>query len=67
VQLATALLGDPEILILDDPTADLDADMAFIVWEYLDSIKRGRTIIMSSMNFELMGKFASRVCILKEG
>ena len=65
--LACALLGDPKVLILDDPTAAMDADSREEFYCYLKQIKLGRTIIMASSDLNEVEKLADRVCIMKDG
>ncbi len=66
--LAVALLSDPPILILDEPTANLDvaAQQDFI--HQIQSLNRqGKTIIFSSHRFDEVMALASRVLVLDKG
>lgn len=66
--LASALLGDPEVLVLDEPTNGLDpegiADVRRIITE---QSQRGKTIILASHILDEVEKVCSHVVILKEG
>lgn len=66
--LASALLGDPEVLVLDEPTNGLDpegiADVRRIITE---QSQRGKTIILASHILDEVEKVCSHVMILKEG
>lgn len=66
--LASALLGNPEVLILDEPTNGLDpqgiAEVREIIWH---QARMGKTIIMASHILDEVEKVCSNVVILKEG
>lgn len=66
--LASVLLGEPEILILDEPTNGLDpkgiADVRDIL---IEQAKKGKTIILASHILDEVEKTCSHVAILKKG
>ena len=66
--LVSAFMHDPNILILDEPTASLDLLMqhAFIDL-ILEEKKKGKTILMSSHRFSEVEKTCDRIGILKQG
>lgn len=66
--LVCAFMHDPNILILDEPTASLDLQMqhAFIDL-LLEEKKKGKTILMSSHRFSEVEKTCDRIGILKNG
>jgi ABC-2 type transport system ATP-binding protein len=65
VALARALLGDPEVLFLDEPTAGLDPVAARDVHELIDELrKRGVTIFLTTHRLEEAERLCDRVAIL---
>ncbi|MHA2207882.1 MAG: ABC transporter ATP-binding protein [Candidatus Thorarchaeota archaeon] len=69
VALARALALDPEILLLDEPTADLDIDSARAVEDVLRKAnrERGTTIIISTHNMFQAETLAHRTAIIQNG
>ncbi len=68
LDIACALIHDPEVLILDEPTADLDAINGKKIWNLLKIInQRGTTIIIASHHIAYLDNFCDRVLILKDG
>lgn len=66
--LASALLGDPEILVLDEPTNGLDPQgIAEVRTIIKDLTKAGKTIIMASHILDEVEKICSHVAVLKSG
>jgi ABC-2 type transport system ATP-binding protein len=66
--LAKALLSEPELLLLDEPTASLDPDTADRVREYLASLaRRGVTLLWTSHNMLEVERYCSRVVFLNRG
>jgi ABC-2 type transport system ATP-binding protein len=69
VALAKALLNDPEVLLLDEPTASLDPDTADWVRTHLEDYRRARdaTILLASHNMAEVERLCDRVIMLKQG
>jgi ABC-2 type transport system ATP-binding protein len=68
IGIAMALLGDPELLILDEPINGLDVDGMRIMREILtDLAKRGKTIVVSSHILGELEKIATHYGIIRHG
>lgn len=68
VAIARALIYDPEVLLADEPTGNLDSDTSFQILDLLQSInKKGTTVFMATHNEQMQEKADNRVIILKEG
>jgi ABC-2 type transport system ATP-binding protein len=69
VGLCKALLNDPELLLLDEPTAYLDPQAAFKVKEVLLELRRtrGTTILYTSHNMAEVEELCSRIIFLRRG
>jgi ABC-2 type transport system ATP-binding protein len=69
VALAKALLNEPELLLLDEPTASLDPDTGDWVRGYLEEYRArtGATILLASHNMAEVERLCSTVMMMKEG
>lgn len=67
VGLAQALVGDPEILILDEPTVGLDPHQVVEIREILKQLKGGPAVILSSHILSEVQMICDRVIIINEG
>ncbi len=66
--LALAMLNDPEVLVLDEPTNGLDPKAIFEFEEIIKGLKdEGKTIFLSSHILPEVQKLCDRVCIINEG
>ena len=66
--IALALLGDPPILVLDEPTAGLDPAARRDVWDLISQVKRwGRTVILTTHYLEEAELLSDRIGILQGG
>ena len=69
VALAKALLNEPELLLLDEPTASLDPDTGDWVRSYLEDYRArtGATILLASHNMAEVERLCAQVLMMKEG
>ena len=66
--IARALLSDPEILLLDEPTTGLDPQVRQLIWSTLRQLKdEGMTILLTTHYMEEAAQLADRVGILDKG
>ena len=66
--LARALMNDPELIILDEPTTGMDPHSRIAVWNVMDTIKaEGRTIILTTHYMEEADRLCDRVAIMDRG
>lgn len=67
IGLLRILYRDCNIIILDEPTASMDSEMENWVMQTLTRIKKDKVIIMVTHKFNLLKKYADKICILKDG
>jgi ABC-2 type transport system ATP-binding protein len=68
LNVALSLLGDPRVLLLDEPTASLDPGQRRRVWEVVDALRDdGGTACFATQNVEEVGEHADRVLVLQAG
>jgi lipooligosaccharide transport system ATP-binding protein len=66
--LARALVNDPDVLVLDEPTTGLDPQARHLIWERLRSLlARGKTILLTTHFMEEAERLCKRVCVIEEG
>jgi ABC-2 type transport system ATP-binding protein len=66
--MACALVGDPELLFLDEPTTGLDPQARRHLWDLVDELKSaGRTIILTTHYMEEAERLCDRVAIMDHG
>jgi ABC-2 type transport system ATP-binding protein len=67
LNLALALVHDPEILVLDEPEAGLDPQSRVLVREYIRSLASHKTVILTTHNMDEAERLADRVAIIDHG
>ncbi len=68
IAIARAMLNDPEIILADEPTGNLDPETSNGIMRLLLEIsKSGKTVIMATHNYNLINKFPGKVVKCEEG
>ena len=66
--LACALVGRPELVFLDEPTAGMDAHARLLVWELIDGLRRdGVTVVLTTHQLAEAEELADRIVIIDRG
>jgi ABC-2 type transport system ATP-binding protein len=66
--VACALVGDPELLFLDEPTTGLDPQSRRQVWEIVNGFKtRGRTVVLTTHYMDEAEKLCDRIAVVDHG
>lgn len=66
--LAQALIGEPQVLLLDEPTTGLDPALRLSFYEIMHALRnRGATVVLSSHALAELGEHADRVAIMNHG
>ena len=68
LSLGCALVGDPELLFLDEPTTGLDPQSRRQTWEIVEGLKaRGRTVLLTTHYMEEAARLCDRVAVVDHG
>ena len=68
LMVAKALVNEPELLILDEPTAGVDIELRRSLWEFLEEINnKGTTIILTTHYLEEAEKLCKNISIIDQG
>ena len=68
LSLGCALVGDPELLFLDEPTTGLDPQSRRQTWEIVEGLKaRGRTVLLTTHYMEEASRLCDRVAVIDHG
>ena len=69
VSLAKALINDPKVLLLDEPTASLDPETGDFVRTFLENYKKEKkiSVLLASHNMDEVKRLCSSVLMMKEG
>jgi ABC-2 type transport system ATP-binding protein len=66
--VATALVGDPELLFLDEPTTGLDPQSRRSLWDVIRSLRdRGRTVVLTTHYMDEAERLCDRVAVIDHG
>ncbi len=68
VAIARALLNDPDVILADEPTGNLDPETSYEIMKLLfDISSTGRAVVMATHNYSLIDKFPSRIIKCEQG
>ena len=69
VNIAVGLLGDPAVLLLDEPSSSLDPRQRERLWEFVSALARegGTTVVYSTHNVAEAERYADRLLVLADG
>ena len=68
LDIAMSLIGDPPVLVLDEPTTGLDPQARLTVWETIEQLAGfGTTVLLTTQHLEEAERLADRIAILHEG
>ncbi len=68
LNLAVALLGDPRVLLLDEPSAALDPGQRRRLWETVGALRDGGgAVVFATQNLEELERYADRAAVLQRG
>jgi ABC-2 type transport system ATP-binding protein len=67
LSIAMALMADPQILFLDEPTLGLDPHARRQVWEYIEKLRNDKTILLTTHYLEEADALSDHLAIIHEG
>ncbi len=67
LSLAMALVSDPQVLFLDEPTLGLDPQSRRSIWEHITELKGKKTIVLTTHYLEEADALSDRIAIIDEG
>jgi len=67
LSIAMALVSDPQVLFLDEPTLGLDPQARRTIWEYIAGLKAKKTILLTTHYMEEADSLSDRIGIIDEG
>jgi ABC-2 type transport system ATP-binding protein len=67
LSIAMALISDPQVLFLDEPTLGLDPQARRAIWEHIGRLKGEKTVLLTTHYLEEADALADRIAIIDEG
>ena len=68
LSIALALVNDPDVVFLDEPTTGLDPQARLNIWDVIEGIRgRGKTVVLTSHYMEEAERLCSRVAVIDHG
>ncbi|KAL5032323.1 hypothetical protein RTP6_000450 [Batrachochytrium dendrobatidis] len=67
LSIAIALLGDPKVVFLDEPTTGLDPEVRRLIWSIINKARVGKTIVLTTHSMEEAEALCQRISIMARG
>ena len=67
LSLAISLMGESKVVLLDEPTADMDLYSKLAIWELIKARKKNRIIIIVTQDMEEANALATRIGLVSKG
>jgi ABC-2 type transport system ATP-binding protein len=68
LSIALALVNDPDVVFLDEPTTGLDPQARLNIWDVIEGVRsRGKTVVLTSHSMEEAERLCSRVAVIDHG
>ncbi|KAJ3021009.1 UNVERIFIED_CONTAM: hypothetical protein HDU68_009875 [Siphonaria sp. JEL0065] len=67
LSIAIALIGNPKVVFLDEPTTGLDPEVRRLIWNIIQTAKEGKTIVLTTHSMEECEALCSKVGIMAKG
>jgi len=67
LSIAMALVSEPQVLFLDEPTLGLDPQSRRSIWEHIEELKGKKTVVLTTHYLEEADALADRIAIIDEG
>lgn len=67
LSLAISLIGDPKLLILDEPTTGMDAKIRLLTWKLILQLRKRKTVLITTHNMEEAECVSDRIMIMSKG
>ena len=67
LSVALALIGDPRVVFLDEPTAGMDPESRHALWDLITDMKVGRTVVLTTHHMDEADLLGDRIAIMAHG
>jgi len=67
LSIAMALIHDPPVIFLDEPTLGLDPQARRVMWQHISQLKKGKTILLTTHYMEEADSLSDEIAIIDEG
>ena len=65
--MGIALIGDPKVVFLDEPTAGMDPESRHQLWDLITEMKSGRTVVLTSHHMDEADLLGDRIAVMSHG